>query len=260
MLSSSYLYTDFKRVGPQKKRKSKAGLEAPSISALYQRAVDDLTTDSNWLTNCQQMLCDTLKDALMESPTVLCLGLGSPTGSRDARIQLAFLLAACHELDIDHNAISIYDPVFTVEDSSFLTSLRIHCMTENLAPQYTLVNPTILYMPHCDRILYENILRKNWSGDGMRRILLVANCLGDYVDSIPSRKLASESPCLSKIVPYLRCRMLPTLQCCTTAFSSMAIQYIEKDALATLDRTSSFWELPSGKGQQDEETKDSCTL
>lgn len=46
------------------------------------------------------MLCDTLKDALMESPTVLCLGLGSPTGSRDARIQLAFLLAACHELDI----------------------------------------------------------------------------------------------------------------------------------------------------------------
>lgn len=53
--------------------------------------------------------------------------------------------------------------------------------------QYTLVNPTILYMPHCDRILYENILRENWSGDGMRRILLVANCLGDYVDRLVRR-------------------------------------------------------------------------
>jgi len=111
-------------------------------------------------------------------------------------------------------------------------------------------------MPHCDRNLYENILRENWSSDGMRRLVLVANCLGDYVDSIPSRRLASESPCLSKIAPYLQCRMLPTLQCCATAFNSTAIQFIEKDALATLDRESAFLRLPSGKGQQAEENKE----
>lgn len=34
----------------------------------------------------------------MPPPAVLCLGLGSPTASRDARAQLAFLLAACDAL------------------------------------------------------------------------------------------------------------------------------------------------------------------
>lgn len=46
------------------------------------------------------MFCDILEDASMEFPTMLCLGLGSPTGSRDARIQLAFILAICRKLEI----------------------------------------------------------------------------------------------------------------------------------------------------------------
>ena len=33
-------------------------------------------------------------------PKVLCLGLGSPSASRDARAQLAFLLTLCEDLRI----------------------------------------------------------------------------------------------------------------------------------------------------------------
>ena len=58
------------------------------------------------------------------------------------------------------------------------------------------------------------------------------------------------------IAPYLQCRKLPTLQGCATAFNSMAIQFLEKDAFATLDRESAFLGLPSGKSQQAEENKE----
>ena len=38
--------------------------------------------------------------SIQSTPKVLCLGLGSPTASREARAQLAFLLEVCDDLII----------------------------------------------------------------------------------------------------------------------------------------------------------------
>ena len=48
------------------------------------------------------LLEDALRALRMQAPqlAVLCLGLGSPCGSRDARAQLAWLLDACDRLSI----------------------------------------------------------------------------------------------------------------------------------------------------------------
>jgi len=51
-----------------------------------------------------------------EKPVVLCLGLGSPSSSRIARAQLAFLTETCQLLKVDHQDVSMYDPIFTKED------------------------------------------------------------------------------------------------------------------------------------------------
>jgi hypothetical protein len=40
----------------------------------------------------------------------------------------------------------------------------------------------MLFMPHCDRDLYEKILRVNWTVEQLQNILLIANHFGDYVD------------------------------------------------------------------------------
>jgi hypothetical protein len=48
--------------------------------------------------------------------------------------------------------------------------------------KYPLRNPTILFMPHCDRNLYENVLRANWTKEGLQNMLLVANRFSEYVD------------------------------------------------------------------------------
>lgn len=47
-----------------------------------------------------EILRDAMRDLSITSPEVLCLGLGSPSCSRDARAQLAFLLSTCDSCDI----------------------------------------------------------------------------------------------------------------------------------------------------------------
>ena len=56
---------------------------------------------------------------------------------------------------------------------------------------YPLDEPTIVYMPHCDLHLYENLLRANCSRERLPRLLLIANRLSEYLD-----------------------RCVPTLGCC----------------------------------------------
>jgi hypothetical protein len=96
--------------------------------------------------------------------------------------------------------VSIYDPVFTEDDVALLTELELCRLTENKASLtavrdhisslgihpvqhglYPVDGPTILFMPHCEAELYENILRANWTLERISNILLVANQLDDYV-------------------------------------------------------------------------------
>lgn len=40
---------------------------------------------------------------------------------------------------------------------------------------------TIVYMPHCPRTLYHNVLASNWSPEQLGRVVLIANELDGYV-------------------------------------------------------------------------------
>lgn len=48
------------------------------------------------------------------------------------------------------------------------------------------MRPTICFMPHCDIVIYENLLQANWSKERLSNIVLVANRLADYLErSLP---------------------------------------------------------------------------
>jgi hypothetical protein len=80
---------------------------------------------------------------------------------------------------------------------------------------HSISNPTLIFMPHCDISLYENMLRQNWSIHNLPNMFFIANQFQDYVDrygpfprnqyrrdphvySIPKRRLAVEFPCLMR--------------------------------------------------------------
>jgi SRR1 len=121
------MYSDFTTVKSRKKRKNKSPQAPPPLSDLL-AAVREQISHSEWfaqcsrpcpietppfstlvLTNpmCVEILEDAWKDfSAVDAPTptrglkVLCLGLGSPSSSQIARIQLAFLAETCKRLEV----------------------------------------------------------------------------------------------------------------------------------------------------------------
>lgn len=186
------------------------------------RAKADIESDG-WITTCLDLIQEALRKTSISCPDVLCLGLGSPSKSREARAQLAFLIRSCAVLDI--GSVSIYDPVFTDADKEFFQGLGMQCLPDTDAKRQV-ERPTILYMPHCDLELYENIIGANWSEENLRRIIFVANRFSDYADNNPRSKLEIESPCLIRLVPHLQCHPLPTLQLFSSAFNNLSVQYV----------------------------------
>lgn len=114
---------------------------------------------------------------------IVCLGLGSPTGSRSAQIQLALLvvlrtfftqLATTNRPDTadskdakpctrskDESLPPVecvaYDPVFTSSDTALLAHYNVRTLSSEISQWYA--DPqSLLYMPHCDRELYEAVL------------------------------------------------------------------------------------------------------
>ncbi|RDB24040.1 SRR1-like protein [Hypsizygus marmoreus] len=222
---ASFSYSDFKPANSRKKRRNRNTKDRPSFLAVIQRLREELG-QGDWLTQCQQLLVESLGKAFLSSPDVLCLGLGSPTSSLNARVQLAFLLEICDHLNIDRARVSVYDPVFTDEDLSLFTELQVQILTENKNAEYPVLRPTICFMPHCDMELYENILKANWSSEQLSNLLFVANRLADYIDSNPTHKLQSRVPCILHLAPSLQCYPLPATTVWPTAFNNTSVQFI----------------------------------
>ncbi|EKM55678.1 uncharacterized protein PHACADRAFT_93502, partial [Phanerochaete carnosa HHB-10118-sp] len=188
-----------------------------------------------------ELIHDALQALAIQQPRVLCLGLGNPSSSRDARAQLAFLLAVCDDLTLERSTVSAYDPVFTDEDGQLLATAQVQRLIENRActqsfsAAYPLGEPTIVYMPHCDLPLYENILRENCSRERLPRLVLIANRLSEYLDSIPSHKLRAEYPYVGRLAPLLTSLPLPPCPSSVTAFNNLAVQFVTPETLTGVD-------------------------
>ncbi|KAH9951398.1 hypothetical protein B0H21DRAFT_280471 [Amylocystis lapponica] len=258
--SPSFSYADpFTPSRTRKKRKNRISREPVSPHLLLVRTRRDLSTN-DWLHKSTQHLRDTLAFLPSQPLGILCLGLGSPSGSPDARAQLVFLLAVCDDLSIvcisvlvprditrstrarasqDRAKVAVYDPVFTEQDIELLDTLAVSRIAENKHARHRVESPTIVFMPHCDLQLYENLLRENWSRDRLSHLILIANRLSDYADSAPSRRFSVEHPCVSRLTPYLTSRLLPACTAYPTAFNNTAIQVARLDSAP-----GEWWEEP----------------
>lgn len=207
-------------------RKKRRGDEPPLLIDLVDRCKADIESDG-WIATCLGLVQDALRKTDMPCPDVLCLGLGSPSSSRVARAQLAFLISSCTILEIVLSNVSVYDPVFTDADKALFQSFGMRCLPDTDG-KLAVERPTILYMPHCDLKLYENIVGANWSEEQLARIIFIANRFSDYTDNHPQSKLETECPCLMRLVPHLEGRPFPTLECFSSAFNNISVQHVTR--------------------------------
>ncbi|KAF8738526.1 hypothetical protein AX14_011177 [Amanita brunnescens Koide BX004] len=226
----TFPYTDFVPVR-SKRRGNRGNLERISPIILLQGLRDELEAD-NWFAQCKQIIDGSLKDLNIAFTGVICLGLGSPSSSQNARVQLAFLLEICDHLLIERRRISIYDPIFSEEDLSLLHDLELTVLSTNENGLYPVNAPTIVYMPHCDMELYENLLSANWKPQiDALKLLFIANQLSDYIVNNPLQVLKDKAPYLVNIVPLLQHRALPVSKTWPTAFNNIAVQFVPTNTL-----------------------------
>ena len=144
------------------------------------------------------------------------LGLGSPSNSTVARLQLSLAMILVEHLCLDASAMELYDPVFTPIDKKLLGSLdkvfqdigectlspdlplpRYRCkamsptlLTKEASDRYAgpeaavTKDPTFWFMPHCEVDLYENVLKANW---GSPSVLQSHICLGNNFETYAER-------------------------------------------------------------------------
>ncbi|KAK2460614.1 hypothetical protein APHAL10511_007084 [Amanita phalloides] len=173
---------------------------------------------------------ESIKELEVSITDVICLGLGSPSSSRNARVQLAFLLKICDCLLIERHRISIYDPIFSQDDLLLLRELNLTVLSDNENGLHSMQSSAIVYMPHCDMGLYENLLKANWKPDATK-LLFIANQLSDYLVNNPLHTMKAKAPYLVEVVPLLRQRALPASKTWPTAFNNIAVQFIPCDTV-----------------------------
>ncbi|KAK3540550.1 hypothetical protein QTP70_034304 [Hemibagrus guttatus] len=111
-------------------------------------------------------------DGFMEC---VCYGLGNFSSSVSARYQLAMLLLLLDALQIAVGCCSLYDPVFTVSECETLRELGFTVLSENEEGKRAVHRPTLFYLMHCGKALYNNLLWKNWSPQILPKVIVLGN-------------------------------------------------------------------------------------
>ncbi|EJU05778.1 SRR1-domain-containing protein [Dacryopinax primogenitus] len=186
---------------------------------------------------------ETFESQCTIKPTrVLCLGLGSPTDWSPAQYQLALLMRLCQHFNIPLERAEVFDPVFTEEDEDYLRSVGLTVPSEDKDARYELLEPTLVYMPHCDLIYYNYLLEENWSAERLGNLLMLGNNLEDYVTMGPMKRLRVKGPLVEKIVPYINATSFPPkFELESGAFNDTQFQFVKLSELPS--KGDDFWKL-----------------
>ncbi|KWU41110.1 hypothetical protein RHOSPDRAFT_30639 [Rhodotorula sp. JG-1b] len=252
---------------PVRNRKGKNRYRERTLDEKLQAREAELRR-SGYLQECRKLLRDALcrpttaSDSSATSVTpcpapicVVCLGLGSISESTKAQDQYVLLKELLLEMEDElHGAISteFYDPVFCPEDKAYLTSQGHSVLSGDHALR--LDRPTLLYIPHGPRTLFEALLSANWtSPEQLGRTILLGNRLDLYDDptysgSLRDRRkdvdgkgdeLGQTAEFVYKASQIFHIVPLPDIKEHLQAFNDLALQWVPPSTVA--DKPESFW-------------------
>ncbi|GAB6025401.1 hypothetical protein CHUAL_011146 [Chamberlinius hualienensis] len=131
--------------------------------------------------------------------TLICYGLGNFSSCIIARYQLALFL--CLIEDSGGEGL-LYDPAFSIEEATILTKLQCGVIGNNEEGKRCVKIPTLFYMPHCAKELYNNLLWANWS-PSLSNLVILGNSFNHMMDNLPYRQFHNNWNYISKAVPLV---------------------------------------------------------
>ncbi|XP_048369844.1 SRR1-like protein [Sphaerodactylus townsendi] len=139
----------------------------------------------------------------------VCYGLGNFSSCFKARFQLAFLLLLLKQLQIPQEQCCIFDPVFSVLERDVLRSLGLSVLSRNEEGKRAVHEPTVYYMIHCGKALYNNLLWSNWSAEALSKMVIIGNSFKGIEERVPSRILETDYAYIAMILTATEEAALP---------------------------------------------------
>uniref|UniRef100_A0A8C5LQE6 SRR1 domain containing n=1 Tax=Leptobrachium leishanense TaxID=445787 RepID=A0A8C5LQE6_9ANUR len=182
-------------------------------------------------------------------PDCVCYGLGNFSSCVISRHQLAFLLLFLDQLKIPTDQTCVFDPVFTALEKSVLQNLGLTVIFENEEGKRTVCKPTVFYMPHCGKALYNNLLWSNWTQEALSNIVLIGNSFKGIEERLFSRILLKHYTYINKCLPVVEEASLPESHQYNDVFNDTSIHIFPVHKLRTLP--TEVWQLPEAPQYQD---------
>ncbi|GAB4831745.1 sensitivity to red-light reduced protein [Ancistrocladus abbreviatus] len=106
-------------------------------------------------------------------------GIGSIESFEPPRMQLCLAISMKKKFDWIGD-IEVFDPVLSATESRALEALGCSVLTINEQGRRLAVKPTLFFMPHCEAVLYNNLLEANWRAGLLRNMALFGNSFEAY--------------------------------------------------------------------------------
>ncbi|XP_077417273.1 SRR1-like protein isoform X2 [Vanacampus margaritifer] len=220
--------------------------------------VDEMRCEGFWKVWKEQMLAAVLlnqKDRevssgqLQESldPKIsplecVCYGLGTFSSCVSARYQLAIMLLLLDAAKIPLKDCLVFDPAFSSGEKDVLRELGLTVLTDNEEGKRQATKPTLFYLMHCGKALYNNLLWKNWSPKCLPLVVIIGNSFSGIRERMIEREFKRDYSYISQAVTVCEERQLTCPSHLTDVFSDTALMTFNSSKLNTLNL--STWTQP----------------
>lgn len=209
---------------------------------------------------------------------LLCLGIGSPASSISSAYQMALAVLLAEALGIEERAWA--DPQMSALDVAVGDALGFKSLdsSKSAAASRPGQRPLLLYMPHCDRSLYEAVLAANVqqqpdgtaSAPELARCLLVANSFGIYFNrddvgvKTPGMSGVKADSLLQRFSTCVAEHRMRDFEPCVEAFNDMAVisfpRELDMSGLISGDAGQHSAGVEASADEADSDDADDCLL
>ncbi|KAF3695849.1 SRR1-like protein SRR1 domain-containing protein [Channa argus] len=172
----------------------------------------------------------------------VCYGLGSFSSCVSARYQLAMLLLLLDAGQIPLKECYVYDPAFSSGERDVLRELGLTVLTENEEGKRLTTRPTLFYLMHCGKALYNNLLWKNWSVQCLPLMIIIGNSFSGMWDRMIEREFKRDYRYISQAVSVCEEKQLPCPSHLIDVFSDTSVITFPTSSLNELAK--STWTEP----------------
>ncbi|XP_038636064.1 SRR1-like protein isoform X1 [Scyliorhinus canicula] len=205
-----------------------APLASPSIPFFGGEAPESLEDKKNNVCHCRTTL------------DLVCYGIGNFSSSITSRYQLALLFLLLETLQIPRDGCRFFDPLFTEWEKTFLKDCGMVVLKENEEGKRSIDKPTLFYMIHCGKALYNNLLWKNWSPQKLAQTILIGNSFKGMEERLPARVLQRDYTYINHILTITEEAAFPCSSRYMDVFNDTAIHQFPRKNLEA--KPTEFWE------------------